>query len=98
MALNDPLQFVLEFGVVGSILLATLVGVGLKALWPKKLNGINTPALAGLVAMFVHSFGDFDLRVPGTAVLFWLGLGVFLSFTSGSAGRRRKRSSSNRKT
>ena len=77
-ALNDPLQFALEYGLVGTAVTLLAASWGLRRVWPGAINGLRLAALAGVVAMLVHSLGDFDLRVIGTAVLFWAAVGIAL--------------------
>lgn len=77
-ALNDYLQFVLEYGIAGTVVSLVAVGWWLKRVWPLKPGGMHSAALAGVVAVLIHSVGDFDLRVPGTAVLFWIAVGITL--------------------
>ncbi len=85
-ALNDPLQFVLEYGIVGATLCAVLLAWWLRRNWPRRLDGLRAAALAGMIAMLAHSLGDFDLRVIGTASLFWVAVGILLR-REGGAGR-----------
>lgn len=77
-ALNDPLQFVLEYGLVGTAISLLALAWWLKRSLPSRLDGLQRAALAGVAAMLLHSLGDFDLRVPGTAVLFWVAIGIIL--------------------
>lgn len=75
---NDWLQFVLEFG-----LLASLV-VGLTMVWwfrraachASGYSMLQLGALSALVVQSVHSLGDFDLQIPGAALVFWVALGL----------------------
>ncbi len=77
-ALNDYLQFVLEYGLVGSAAMMVVLAWWLRRTWPAALDTLQRAALAGVVAILVHGLGDFDLRVPGTAVLFWVSNGLIL--------------------
>ena len=77
---NDPLQFLAEFGVVGSLLLLAAV---VALAWPVfRQRLVERPArlfaLLGLALVLVHSLVDLPFRCPAilfawTAVLAGLG-------------------------
>lgn len=71
---NDYLEFVFEFGIIGSM----VVGIAAWITLAKHLTRGRSyaPAWAGLAVFIVHAAGDFPLQVPGTAALFWLLLGL----------------------
>ena len=71
---NDYLEFVFEFGIIGSM----VVGIAAWITLAKHLTHGRpyAPAWAGLAVFIVHAAGDFPLQVPGTAALFWLLLGL----------------------
>lgn len=87
---NDFLQFVLEFGIVGTVaVVASLVYWGRKA-WPDGIvrgqspnSGALTPARMGAVgsvaAIALHSTVDFNLQIPGSAAFFWIAVGVLMN-------------------
>jgi O-antigen ligase len=73
---NDYLELLCEGGLVGVgvaiVALATLLLGGCRAVHdePHRLaRGVRTGALAGLVAVLVHSAFDFNLRIPSNALL-----------------------------
>ncbi|MEX0450088.1 O-antigen ligase family protein [Spiribacter sp. 221] len=73
----DPLQFLIEYGVVGT---APLVAFVFIALWqglrgmadPRSAyrSGVATGAVMGIVAMLIHGFGDYNLQIPANAATF----------------------------
>jgi hypothetical protein len=73
---SEYLQVVFEFGLIGIALLAPFVVFWIKRCRPRRLDSIQRGALAGIVAVMVHNIADFDLQVPGTAVMFWIAVGI----------------------
>jgi O-antigen ligase len=74
---NDVLQFGIEYGVIGIILLFLFVGAALRAnvcMLSRSPTGINaTFAIASIystVAVSVHSIVDFPLHIPGFSVCY----------------------------
>jgi O-antigen ligase len=73
---NDYIEVLAEGGLVGFLLLLGAAGRfssavvrGLRSQGDRLLRGIGIGALAGLMALAVHSAGDFNLRVPSNAFL-----------------------------
>jgi hypothetical protein len=73
---NDHLELLAEGGLVAAILVVTLVVLvlahGLRSAAGashRLARGLVTGAVAGLVAMGVHSTFDFNLRIPSNALL-----------------------------
>jgi tetratricopeptide (TPR) repeat protein len=80
---NDYLNTLVDYGAVGFLLLLLPIGVGVWAVvrcWPflqrssgdfnaKKSNraGLVLGAAAGLIALLVHSFFDFNMHIPSNA-------------------------------
>jgi len=56
------------------------------------LSGLALGGGAGIVAMLVHSFFDFNLQIPSNALLFLL-LSAVVSHIGGSVAMSRARSS-----
>ncbi|MCF7993494.1 MAG: O-antigen ligase family protein [Chromatiaceae bacterium] len=76
---NDWVQFLLEFGVLGVVLvLAALIPWWLQVR-PSSYNRLRAGAAGGVAAIALHSLGDFNLQIPGTAFAFWLTLGVLVN-------------------
>ena len=74
---NDFLQFFVEYGAIGSLLLAVFVGWALyfavAALWqPRSLfrNGLGLGVSIGIVSLMIHSLSDFNLQIPANAITF----------------------------
>lgn len=74
---NDFLQFFIEYGAIGSLLLAIFVGWALcyamAALWQTKSlfrNGLGLGVSMGIVSFMIHSFSDFNLQIPANAITF----------------------------
>jgi O-antigen ligase len=74
---NDYLELLVEGGLTGVVLLG-LLAFGASALLRERLRdephrltrALRAGALAGVVALLVHSAFDFNLRIPSNALLF----------------------------
>lgn len=73
---NDWIEFLLDFGLVGTGVIAIATGFWWKRVRPVRFGRLQRAALAGIFAIAVHSLADFDLHVPGTALAFWVLVGV----------------------
>lgn len=74
---NDYLQFVIEYGVLGSLPLAAFVLLALwqalRALWQRQSayrSGVGFGAAMGIIALLIHSATDFNLQIPANAATF----------------------------
>lgn len=74
---NDYLQFAIEYGLIGFVLLAAFVLValyhGLRALWHRESwyrSGIGFGASMGILGILIHSATDFNLQIPANAATF----------------------------
>lgn len=74
---NDYLQFMIEYGVIGSLPLAAFVLLALyhalKALWHRQSwyrSGIGFGASMAILGLLIHSFADFNLQIPANAATF----------------------------
>ncbi|MEE8342469.1 MAG: hypothetical protein V3R51_01590, partial [Gammaproteobacteria bacterium] len=76
---NDWLEFLLEFGFIGSLIILAAGAYWLHRVMPESLTPIRSAALASIFAMAVHSLGDFNLRIPGTALVFWVAVGILFN-------------------
>lgn len=76
---SEYLQVVFELGLVGMLLLAPFVVFWLKRCRPARLSPLQRGALAGVAAIMIHNIADFDMQVPGTAVAFWVALGLLFT-------------------
>lgn len=71
---NDYLQFVIEYGLIGSLPLLAFVLLALfralQAMWRRESiyrSGVGFGAAMGIVAIGVHSATDFNLQIPANA-------------------------------
>lgn len=82
---SEYLQVVFELGIVGIAVIAPFIVHWYRRCWPKNLDGLQIGALAGVIAVMLHNIADFDLQVPGTAVAFWIALGLLFRGNSNRA-------------
>lgn len=89
---NDYLQFTVEYGLIGLVLLALFVLYAfyqaLRALWHRESwyrSGIGFGASMGILGLMIHSFSDFNLQIPANAATF-----VTLCAIAVLAGHHRK--------
>lgn len=74
---NDYIQFVIEYGLIGTLPLAAFVLLALwralQALWRRESlyrSGVGFGAAMGIVAIGIHSSVDFNLQIPANAASF----------------------------
>lgn len=74
---NDYLQFLIEYGVLGSLQLLLFVLCALyhaqKAMWQRESvyrNGVGFGASVGIVALLMHSFANFNRQIPANAATY----------------------------
>ncbi|WFE68435.1 O-antigen ligase family protein [Thiomicrospira sp. R3] len=74
---NDFLQFWIEFGLIGSLLLLAFLALSfyfaLKALWMRESlfrSGLGFGVTMALLSITIHSFFDFNLQIPANAATF----------------------------
>jgi O-antigen ligase len=74
---NDWAQILAEFGIVGAALVAILLGssyinllVALRQRSNRTALGTAFAACCGMTAILIHGFADFNLQIPGNALLF----------------------------
>lgn len=87
---SEYLQVVFELGLIGIALLAPFVVAWFRRCRPARLSSLQRGALAGAVAILIHNIADFDMQIPGTAVVFWVALGLL--FTGNISDHRSPRS------
>jgi O-antigen ligase len=82
---NDWLELAAEGGLAGAVLVGILVvlTVGMASRGSHEeshrlAGGLLDGALAGVLALFVHSAFDFNLHIPSNALFFVLMLGIVL--------------------
>ena len=76
---SEYLQLAFEFGLVGIALLTPLTVYWIKQCRPQQLGSLERGALAGIVAVLIHNLAEFNMQVPGTAILFWIALGILFT-------------------
>lgn len=86
---NDWLEFTLDFGLIGSAFIFTAFAFWFTKMRPVQWSLIQYGALCGIVAIAIHSLGDFNLQIPGVAVTFWVAVGILMnpSLSQGAADR-----------
>jgi O-antigen ligase len=73
---NDYLQVVADCGVVGGLIALWFLALTFRAIWrgvrsqDPLMAGLALGGGAGIFAILVHSLFDFNLQLPGTALLF----------------------------
>ena len=80
---NDLLHFLVETGLVSTLLLLIFVSRILMLLWKKihsSWDSLNAAVFISLIAIFLLSLFSSPLHTPATLLLFW----VFSGFASGS--------------
>ena len=80
---NDYLQLISETGLIGAFIFFTGLFLFLLVCIRRVLNTrdpfikyIGSGCLAGIFAMVIHSFVDFNLRIHSNAILFFVMLGI----------------------
>ena len=76
---NDWLEFLLNFGIPGAILIGLSFVIWYRKCRAMKYSVLHLGALAGVIAIAIHSFGEFSLQIPGVAILFWTMVGIIMN-------------------
>lgn len=94
---SDPLQYFIELGVPGGVLVCAIFVLALRSAWRASRRGRAESRLVdgaiglALLTLGLHAWVDFPLQLPSSAALFWILLGLALGL---DAGARRVRTSS----
>ncbi len=89
---NDYIQWVAETGLIGASLLLWFVWATIRDLRSRRSSlpplavPIFAAIIAGLVSMCMIEFFDFDLRIPASAFLFAVMIGLAIRLTGASGG------------
>jgi O-antigen ligase len=74
---NDYLEFIIEYGVLGSLPLALFVLLALyhaqRAMWQRESlyrSGMGLGVSIGLLSLLIHSASDFNLQIPANAATY----------------------------
>lgn len=93
---NDYVQFLIEAGIPGAVLLAamaTLVGIHALRLLRNRsdrlVGGIAFGCLMAMIAIGIHSFTDFNLQIPANAATLIAVMGLTIACSPNSRRRRR---------
>jgi len=76
---NDYLEFVLEFGFVLSAIFLLTVLYWFRKIYPKGGHGLRAGVIGGVAAVAMHSLVDFNLQIPGSAIFFWVAIGLIMN-------------------
>ncbi len=76
---NDYLEFLLEFGLLIGIVIILSFAYWFWRLFPRGSMTIRAGAIGSIAAIAVHSTVDFNLQVPGSAVFFWVAVGLMMN-------------------
>ena len=90
---SDVLEFLIDYGLIGSILILAAMGYWIHCNYPRRMTRLHIGALAGIVAILVHSLVDFNLHIPGVAMVFWVCVGILANsnlYNANSRGSRRQ--------
>ncbi|WP_415897569.1 O-antigen ligase family protein [Neptuniibacter sp. QD57_21] len=94
---NDYLEFLSEFGVIGTLPLALLIlaslGAGLYAQYKRKnkvLRGLAFGSSMSILAMLIHATVDFNLQMPANALTFIVVLALAWIAVYQKSGRKKK--------
>jgi O-antigen ligase len=94
---NDLMQFAIEFGLPGSLLLAAFILLALwqalRALWQRQSvyrSGVGFGAAMGIIALLIHSASDFNLQIPANAATLVVICAIAVLANSHSHPQRRR--------
>lgn len=94
---NDYLEFVSEFGVIGTLPLALLMigslGAGLYAQYKRKnkvLRGMAFGSSMSILAMMIHATVDFNLQMPANALTFMVVMALAWIALFNKSGRKKQ--------
>ena len=73
---SDWLEFFVDFGLIGGGLILTSIVYWLYHVNRNRFTKLQVGAVAGVIAIILHSAGDFVLQTPGVAILFWVAVGI----------------------
>jgi O-antigen ligase len=76
---NDYLEFFLEFGLLIGIAIVLSFSYWLWRLFPRGSMSLRAGAAGSLAAIAAHSMVDFNLQVLGSAVFFWVAVGLMMN-------------------
>lgn len=95
---NDYIQFLIEYGIIGAIVMSLAVFYWYKKTQVKKLAFVQIASLVSLLVMGLHSIVDFSLHIPANAILFWFCVGLLFNNNLNKTKRKRVTSFSTKTT
>lgn len=100
---NDYLQFLIEFGLIGTLPLAAFILLALwhafRTLWRRESayrSGVSFGAAMGITALLIHSSTDFNLQIPANAATLVVLCAIAVLASNHSNVRRRKKAQGTR--
>lgn len=90
---NEYIWLLTEFGIVGLIVICLLLsfcGRALVGRWKEEGAGVGFACLVGCWLFLLHGLVDFDLRIPGTAMVFFFLLALGSASGEGPEGARQR--------
>lgn len=99
---NDHLEILVEYGLVGFMLWASMIYLiiyqAFKYLLDEKVNSKEKPIafafLLGIAGMMIHSLFSFPVRLASTGGLFWICIGLLYSYQKNSSTKEKIHSNS----
>jgi len=80
---NDYLEFFLEMGIIGTLLLFSFLFLYIRLIvrgkWDERTGIVRISLFSSLITVLVHSIFDFNLHIPSNALMFSFVLGVLLA-------------------
>ena len=76
---SDWLEFTLDFGIPAALIICLSFIIWHAKLRVNKYSVLHLGAISGIVALAMHSLGEFSLQIPGAAILFWTMVGIAMN-------------------
>ena len=76
---SDYIEFLFEFGIIGTSLLVLSLIYWIWRVFPKGQLSMRAGALGAIAAMGLHSSVDFTLQIPASALYFWITVGLVMN-------------------
>ncbi len=86
---NDWLQFLFELGLCGALATGLALIYWFRKSRPKRFTFVQLAAAGSMIAIAVHSLGDFNLQIRGSALVFWIAVGIFMNPNLANANAKR---------
>jgi len=77
---NDYLQFIIEFGVIGTVIMFSTLLYWFKQNYSSSTSSLlKTASIISICIMGLHSLTDFSLHIPANAIMFWFCVGIIVN-------------------